>query len=198
MVPTLKKWWKWFEVVALSRHTTLAVAVWSFVNPLFVPIPAESLLVPVVLANRRRAVFYTALSSVAATAGAVVGYLLARFLFDTLLTPLISSLELEAQLAMLSSLATPLATFVTVFFAALTLIPDAPFIAAAGLLHIDIVMFGFAFFIGRTLRFALIVGLALAFGERAWRMVEQLEHRAAAALVFGLVLILVAVVFLAL
>ncbi|MEK7613386.1 MAG: hypothetical protein AAB439_00720 [Patescibacteria group bacterium] len=182
IVSRLRAWWAWFRTQAESRHAPLAVAVWSFLNPLLVPFPAESLLAPIALANRKRAVFLTALASVMSTLGAGTGYLLAMFLFDAFVAPLVVGADLQAQLSAFTSAAGPLTIFWIVFIAALTLIPDPPFIAAAGLLHVDFFTFMIAFFLGRTLRFVLVIGVVLLFGRRAWFSFEKNEKRIALAL----------------
>ncbi len=179
VIGRLRALWAQFSTYAHSRHAPLAVFVWSFLNPLLIPFPAESLLAPIALVNRTRAVFLLALASVATTLGAVVGYLASAFLYDTLVQPLVAGLDIEASLATLASAAEPLTVFWIVFVAALTLIPDPPFIAAAGVLRVDLFTFTVAFFLGRTLRFIIIVGLVLLFGKQAWVWFENTEQKLA-------------------
>lgn len=191
--PEPRKTWlsrtlSWVQGEAVSRRAALAVAVWSFLNPILVPFPAESLLIPIALANRTRAIFLTLLASVMATLGAVVAYFFSAFLYTTLIEPLVTQFDVEAQLSALSSL-DPFAVFITVFIAALTLIPDSPFIAAAGLLRVDFFTFTLAFFLGRTLRFILVIGGALLVGPHVWRRLETLEERWAT---MGVILLLAA------
>lgn len=182
-------WWRWFSAQTESKHAPLAVFVWSFLNPLLIPFPAESLLAPIALVNKKRALYLTALASVATALGAAVGYVLSVFLYDAFVAPFVGA-DVEAQLATLAALAEPWAIFGIVFVAALTLIPDPPFIAAAGLLRLDFITFIVAFFLGRTLRFALVIGIVLLFGKRALLLVERLERRVGFALIVLLALVL--------
>lgn len=172
----LSAWWRWFSAQTESKHAPIAVFVWSFLNPLLIPFPAESLLAPIALVNKKRALYLTALASVATTLGAAAGYVLSVFLYDAFVAPFVGA-DVEAQLATLTHLAEPWAIFGIVFVAALTLIPDPPFIAAAGLLQLDFVLFIVAFFLGRTLRFAIVIGVVVLFGKRAWLLVEGIERR---------------------
>lgn len=181
-----------------SRHVTLAVVLWSFLNPLLIPFPAESLLIPIALANRRRAIFLTALASVMTALGASVGYFLAAFLYDIFVAPFIAGLAVQEQMAAFTAAADPFAVLMIVFIAALTLIPDPPFIAAAGLLHISFPLFFVAFFIGRALRFALVIGIVLSFGAPAWNAIERLENRWGGAAAAALVALLIITFFFAL
>lgn len=191
--PSMKQrvvvWWRWFSAQTESKHAPLAVFVWSFLNPLLIPFPAESLLAPIALVNKKRALYLTALASGATALGAAVGYVLSVFLYDAFVAPFVGA-DVEAQLATLAALAEPWAIFGIVFVAALTLIPDPPFIAAAGLLRLDFITFMVAFFLGRTLRFALVIGIVLLFGKRAWLLVERLERRVGFALIVLLALVL--------
>jgi len=181
------RWWGKLRDVSSSRHAAVAVFVWSFFNPLLIPFPAESLLAPLALVNRKRALYLTALASVATTLGAALGYFLSVFMYDALVAPLIAGLEIESQLAALSAAAGPFTVFWVVFVAALTLIPDPPFIAAAGLLRVDFVTFIIAFFLGRTLRFLLVIGAVVLFGRKAWLWFEKGERKLETALALFLI-----------
>lgn len=170
----LRAGWEWFKLQAQSKNAPLAVAVWSFLNPLLIPFPAESLLAPIALANRKRALYLTALASIMTTLGAGVGYFLSAFLYDAFVAPFVGS-DITNALNFFAGNVEPLALFGIVFIAALTLLPDPPFIAAAGLLHVDFILFMVAFFLGRTLRFALVVGIVVLFGKQTWNFVEYAE-----------------------
>lgn len=186
-----RTWWKKFQDISASRHAPVAVFVWSFFNPLLIPFPAESLLAPLVLANKKRAVYLTALASIASALGAGAGYFLSLFLYDALVQPFIGAGIAEGLAAFSGSLSA-LALFGIVFIAALTLIPDPPFIAAAGLLHINFPLFLTAFFLGRTLRFVLVIGAVMLFGREAWLWFEKGERKLET--VFALLLALLAII----
>lgn len=192
LLARVRAWWGWFQKKTESKHAPLAVFVWSFLNPLLVPFPAESLLAPIALANRRRALYLTMLASVATALGAAVGYFLAVFLYDALVLPFLGS-DIEAGIRAFAETVEPWALFWIIFIAALTLIPDPPFIAAAGLLSVDFSIFIIAFFLGRTLRFIIVIGLVVMFGERAWLMFEKTEHKAGVLIVLTAVTVLMAV-----
>lgn len=181
LLSRLRAWWAWFQAQSSSKHAPLAVFVWSFLNPLLVPFPAESLLAPIALANRRRAFYLTVLASIATALGAALGYFLSVFLYDVLVAPFLGA-DIELGLSAFAQTLEPFALFWIIFVAALTLIPDPPFIAAAGVLRVDFVTFIIAFFLGRTLRFAIVVGVMVLFGERAWLAFEKTEHKTGALL----------------
>ena len=69
------------SVVRLSRHrrapTFLAIV--SFAESSFFPIPPDVMLAPMVLTNRNRAWYLAGLATIASVAGGVLGYFLGGF-----------------------------------------------------------------------------------------------------------------------
>ena len=51
----LRQLYEWTLSLAASRHAVRALAVVSFVESSFFPIPPDALLVPMIIADRRRA-----------------------------------------------------------------------------------------------------------------------------------------------
>ena len=70
-----------FEL-ARSRHTTKALAVVSFAESSFFPIPPDVMLAPMILARPQKAYFYAAVCTVASVLGGVLGYAIGYFLTD--------------------------------------------------------------------------------------------------------------------
>ncbi|MFN3838567.1 MAG: YqaA family protein [Brevundimonas sp.] len=70
-----------FEL-ARSRHATKALAVVSFAESSFFPIPPDVMLAPMILARPDRAYFYAAVCTVASVLGGILGYAIGYFLTD--------------------------------------------------------------------------------------------------------------------
>lgn len=70
-----------FEL-ARSRHATKALAVVSFAESSFFPIPPDVMLAPMILARPQKAYFYAAVCTVASVLGGVLGYAIGYFLTD--------------------------------------------------------------------------------------------------------------------
>ncbi|WEK41306.1 MAG: DedA family protein [Candidatus Brevundimonas colombiensis] len=70
-----------FEL-ARSRHATKALAVVSFVESSFFPIPPDVMLAPMILARPQKAYFYAAVCTIASVLGGMLGYAIGYFLTD--------------------------------------------------------------------------------------------------------------------
>jgi membrane protein YqaA with SNARE-associated domain len=67
-----------------SKHATPALALVAFTESAFFPIPPDVMLLPMALANPRKAWFYAALCSVMSVLGGILGYAIGYFLFDSI------------------------------------------------------------------------------------------------------------------
>ena len=67
--------YEWTLSLAASRHAVWALAGVSFVESSFFPIPPDALLVPMIIADPRRAWYYALVATVASVAGGFLGYL---------------------------------------------------------------------------------------------------------------------------
>lgn len=68
--------------LARSRHATKALAVVSFAESSFFPIPPDVMLAPMILARPQKAYFYAAVCTVASVLGGILGYAIGYFLTD--------------------------------------------------------------------------------------------------------------------
>jgi len=76
----LRKTYDWVMGLAASRHAPRALAAVAFAEGLFFPIPPDVLLMPVVLADRQRAMRYAALTTACSILGGSTGYAVGFFL----------------------------------------------------------------------------------------------------------------------
>ena len=75
--------------LAASRHAMWAMAAISFAESSFLPLPPDILLVPMILAQPRRAWLIAAVCTVASVLGGFVGYAIGYFLFDAIGRPVL-------------------------------------------------------------------------------------------------------------
>jgi len=78
----LRKMYDWVFALARSRHATPALAVVSFAESSFFPIPPDVMLCPMILARPERAYFYAGVCTVASVLGGILGYAIGYFLND--------------------------------------------------------------------------------------------------------------------
>src|SRR3546814_18633973 len=75
--------------LAAHRHALLALAVISFAESSFFPIPPDVLLIPMILAARDRAWLIATVCTVASVVGGAAGYGIGALLFDTIGRPIV-------------------------------------------------------------------------------------------------------------
>lgn len=76
----LRKLYDWVFSLARSKHATTSLAVVSFSESSFFPIPPDVMLAPMVLARPERAYFYALVCTVASILGGLLGYAIGYFL----------------------------------------------------------------------------------------------------------------------
>src|ERR1700745_4049026 len=76
--------------LAASRHAMWAMAAISFAASSFLPLPPDFLLVPMTLAQPRRAWLIAAVCTITSVVGGYVGYAICYFLFDAVGEPLLN------------------------------------------------------------------------------------------------------------
>lgn len=160
--------------LALAKHrlATFWLAIVSFTEAIFFPIPPDVLLAPMVLARRARAWFYAMVCTVASAAGGFCGYLLGKFAIDSLM-PLIE------RFGYVETLQRAEASFAEwgfwfILLAGFSPIPYKVFTIAAGMTATPLLPFIFGSIVGRSARYFLVAGLIYMGGED---MQEKLHRR---------------------
>ena len=69
-----RKLYDWVFSLARHRHATPALAVISFAESSFFPVPPHVMLAPMILARPEKAYFYAFVCTVASVLGGVLGY----------------------------------------------------------------------------------------------------------------------------
>lgn len=169
-----RRLYDWTLSLANRRHSTSALALISFAESSFFPIPPDVLLMPLCLGKRSRAWFYATVCTAASVLGGVAGWLIgwgaweatSDFWFRYIpgFTP--------EKFAKVESWYAEWGVWV-VFIAALTPIPYKVFTIAGGVFHMAIVPFIIASFIGRGLRFYAEAALMYAFGHKVLPLVDR-------------------------
>ena len=158
---------KWAE----HRFAPKILAVLTFAESVFFPIPPDVLLAPMVLAKREKAWYYATLTTVASVIGGVVGYALGYYLFDWI-APIIDSVGYTERFEQVKLWFADWGVWV-VFIAGFSPIPYKLFTVSAGLLHMMFLPFLLASAIGRGMRFFLVAGLIYWGGEPFEKKLKQ-------------------------
>ncbi len=79
----LKKLYKWMLDKAASPAATPSLAAISFIESSCFPLPPDLMLIPMCLANRKKAFWFAFVCSVASVLGGLLGYGIGYFLYET-------------------------------------------------------------------------------------------------------------------
>lgn len=146
------------------RHATKYLAILSFAESSFFPVPPDVMLAPMVLANREKAWHLALLTTVASVFGGILGYMIGFFAFDVIQPWLESSHYWQKY--QLAEQWFESWGFWAIFIAGFSPIPYKVFTIAAGALSMLFLPFVLASFAGRGARFFLVAGLLAWGGER--------------------------------
>lgn len=162
------------KVLALSAGPRAPVwlAVVSFAESSFFPVPPDALLLPMVLARPDRAWRLAAICTVASVLGGALGYLIGYALFDQLAAPLIRAYGYQDGFARFQDMYAHWGLWV-ILVKGLTPIPYKIVTIASGAANFDFAVFMAASVVTRGARFFLVAGLVRAFGEPVRAFVER-------------------------
>ncbi|GAA5140760.1 YqaA family protein [Thalassotalea piscium] len=164
--------YEWTLKWAKHKFAPVILAVLTFAESVFFPIPPDVLLAPMVLANRKKAWFYASLTTVSSVIGGVVGYYLGFWMFEPLIQPLITEFGYQERFNTAISWFEQWGVWV-VFLAGFSPIPYKLFTVSAGFLHMLFWPFLLASAVGRGLRFFLVAGIIYYGGETMEQKLRQ-------------------------
>ena len=168
----LRRIYEWTLSLAASPNAVWALAVVSFVESSFFPIPPDALLVPMIIADRRRAWFYALVATVASVFGGFLGYAIGYYAFDTIGEPLLRFYRVTDQYQALQHLYDEWGAWLILIKGA-TPIPYKLVTIASGAFHFDFRTFTICSLISRGIRFFLIAALLWRFGEPIRDFIEK-------------------------
>ena len=176
--------------VAAHRHAMAAMALISFAESSFLPLPPDILLVPMILAQPRRAWLIAAVCTIASVTGGYVGYAIGYFLFDAIGLPVLEFYHMMDKYEAFKAAFAEWGAWIIVI-KGLTPIPFKLVTIASGAAQFDLVTFTMASIVSRSLRFFLLAALLWRFGEPIRDFIERrlmlVTSMIAAALVGGFV-----------
>ena len=162
--------------LASNKRSNLYLAIVSFIESSFFPIPPDVMVVPMVLAKKDSFIRIFLIATIFSVLGGIFGYLIG-YLFIDLAMYLIEFynyenkvLKLKMDLSQGSGMVIWLGTL---FLAGFTPLPYKVFTITSGLIAFDILAFVIISLISRGLRFFLVSILTAKFGEKFIKFIEQ-------------------------
>ena len=184
----LRRIYYWTLSLAERKLAGLWLALLSFAEASFCPIPPDVLLIPLCLGKMKKAFRFALICSIASVLGGLAGYAIGAFAWDTLANwfydfiPGFTPEKFDRIRIWYEEWGWPL-----VFLAGFSPIPYKIFTVASGVLGMAVLPFLLASAVSRSARFFLVAFLLAKFGEP---MKDQIEkHFNLLAFLFGILFI---------
>jgi len=169
------KLYNWAVTKAESKKAPFWIALLFFLEiALFLPL--DAILMFFCLQNRKRTLLYVILASVASTASGLIGYLLGHFLWDLIGPYVVPHLISTASFSNISHHFQAYENW-AIFIGALIPFPLKALTLSAGVFQLGFGPFITWFMIARLLRFSLIGGSMLLWGEQVKSFMDRHFHR---------------------
>lgn len=157
---------------ATHRHAMSWLAFVSFIESSVFPIPPDTMLIPMTLADRRQAWRAGAVATVFSVLGGLAGYAIGALLYESIGAPLLAFYGYADKFAEFTGYYNEWGAWI-VFGAGVTPFPYKVITIASGVTHLDLVIFTVASVVSRGLRFFLVVALCWRFGPRVRTLIER-------------------------
>jgi membrane protein YqaA with SNARE-associated domain len=162
------------RVIALAEHPRALwwLALVSFVESSFFPIPPDAMLIPMVLAKPARAWIIATVCTVASVAGGFLGYAIGYYFFETWGQSIIEFYGMQSAFANFQDQFNKYGLEI-ILIKGLTPIPYKIVTIASGAAHFDLMTFAIASIVTRGARFFAVAALLRVFGEPIRHFIEK-------------------------
>lgn len=168
----LRRLYDWTISLALSRHALWALAIVSFVESSFFPIPPDVLMIPMIIARPNRAFLIAGIATVSSVLGALLGYYIGWGLMETVGQPILDFYGKGDAFAEVSELFRENGAM-AVIVAGVTILPFKVVTIVAGVTGMSLPVFIASSIFARALRFFLVAALLWKFGEPIRDFIEK-------------------------
>ncbi len=148
------------------------LAIMSFTESSFFPIPPDVLLIPMVLAARTRAWRIAFVCSLSSLLGGLFGYAIGAYFFEAIGQPIVDFYTLQAQFERFQTLYNEWGAII-VGVAGFSPIPYKVFTIASGVTGLDLATFTITSAISRSARFFLVAWLLWKYGAPIREFIEK-------------------------
>ncbi|SHN51166.1 YqaA family protein [Desulfovibrio litoralis] len=162
----------WVWRVSAKEGAVKALAILSFLESIFFPIPPDLLLIPLALSQREKAFKLAFITLISSLFGGIFGYFIGYFFMDTIGIKIMNFYNFEAQYLTIQEWYTKYDAW-AVAIAGLTPVPYKLCTLTAGAFKINFFVFIVASTLSRGLRFFAIAGLIYVFGEKVRFFLEK-------------------------
>jgi membrane protein YqaA with SNARE-associated domain len=167
-----RKIYDWMLRLAGHRHALRSLAVIAFAESSFFPIPADVMVIPMVLARRDQAWRIATVAAVSSILGGMLGYAIGYFLWDSVGRPVADFYHITAQVEdyrqKFHGFAAPI-----ILIQGLTPFPFKLVAIASGLAEVNFLTFVLCATVTRSARYFVVAGLIRRYGAPMQAFIEK-------------------------
>ena len=163
--------YNWTMQLANNPRAIWLLGFVSFIEAIFFPIPPDVLLIPMILANIKRAWLYAFVTTITSVIGGLVGYAIGYLAYEQIAEPLLLSLGKQAAMSLFSSSINENG-FLIVLTAGISPIPFKVVSVMSGFTQMPVYVFLFSALLGRATRFFVVATLLKYYGETIKSFIE--------------------------
>ena len=182
--------------LAAHKSSKYYLAIVSFIESSFFPIPPDVMLIPMVISKKNEFIKIFFIATIFSVLGGVLGYFLGAFSFD-LGMKIMDFYGYEDKLSMIKKSLINSEGFYAwlglLFLAGFTPLPYKVFTISSGLIGFNILIFIIISFISRGLRFFIVSYLSYKFGENFTNFMNN--HGSKWFTILGILILMIGIVF---
>ena len=168
----LRRLYDWTISLAQTPHALWALAVVSFIESSFFPIPPDVLMIPMIIARPSRAFLIAGIATVASVTGGLFGYYIGAALMETVGQPILEFYGKGDSFAEMSAVFNEYGAWAVVI-AGVTFLPFKVITIASGVTGLPLSVFIASSIFARSLRFFLVAALLWKYGEPIRDFIEK-------------------------
>lgn len=162
----------WVLRMAHHRHALRSLAIVSFAESSFFPIPPDAMMVPMVIARREQAYLIATVCTVASVLGGIFGYFIGFYLLESVGQWVIQLYHMQDKVVQFQAMYGQYGAWL-ILLKGLTPIPFKLVTIASGIAHFNFPLFVLLASITRGARFFIIAALLKRFGEPVQAFIEE-------------------------
>ena len=170
--PMIKSLYSKTMTLAGHPQAIYFLALVSFIEASFFPIPPDVMLIPMVLMNPSRAWFFALIATVFSVMGGVFGYIIGAFSYEQFAEPILFMLGKEEEMLNFSQKYNEIGLW-AVITAGISPIPFKVITIMSGATNLNFAVFLGASLLSRAIRFFIVAGLLNFYGYEIKDFIER-------------------------
>ena len=160
----IKSLYNWTMELASNPRAIWLLGFVSFIEAIFFPIPPDVLLIPMILANVKKAWFYACVVTTMSVLGGLLGYAIGFLAYGQIAEPLLITLGKQSAMNLFSNSINENG-FLLVLTAGISPIPFKVVSVMSGFTQMPVHVFLISALLGRATRFFVVAALLRRYGE---------------------------------